>query len=84
MVIVCSFFQKGFHSFLFFVTGFMEQGTNAKVIVSSGYSYDPVMSEFKSFGFAEALVKPFTTDDFNPTHGAQQHSYSNPSYYKSF
>lgn len=31
----------------------------AKVIVSSGYSNDPVMSSFKKYGFCDAVVKPY-------------------------
>ena len=31
----------------------------AKVIVSSGYSNDPVMANFSEYGFYAALVKPF-------------------------
>ena len=32
---------------------------NAKVIVSSGYSNDPIMAKFNEFGFCSAIVKPF-------------------------
>ena len=35
----------------------------AKVIVSSGYSTDPILASFKEYGFCEALVKPFRTMD---------------------
>jgi len=31
----------------------------AKVIVSSGYSNDPVMANFKDYGFCSAIVKPY-------------------------
>jgi len=31
----------------------------AKVIVSSGYSNDPVMADFGEYGFCAAMVKPF-------------------------
>ena len=31
----------------------------AKVLVSSGYSNDPVMADFSKYGFCGALVKPF-------------------------
>ncbi|MBN2808773.1 MAG: PAS domain S-box protein [Deltaproteobacteria bacterium] len=35
----------------------------AKVIVSSGYSNDPIMAEFEAYGFAAAIVKPFRLAD---------------------
>lgn len=31
----------------------------AKVVVSSGYSNDPIMANFKDYGFCSALVKPY-------------------------
>jgi two-component system cell cycle sensor histidine kinase/response regulator CckA len=31
----------------------------AKIIVSSGYSNDPIMANFKDYGFCDAIVKPF-------------------------
>ncbi len=33
--------------------------TDAKAIVSSGYSNDPIMSEYADFGFAAVLAKPY-------------------------
>lgn len=35
-----------------------------KVIVSSGYSADRVMSQYKNYGFDAVLPKPFTFDEF--------------------
>ena len=35
---------------------------NAKAIVTSGYSNDPVMSEFRAHGFLGALPKPYNKD----------------------
>lgn len=35
----------------------------AKVIVSSGYSNDPVMSNFEEYGFCSAIKKPFQLTD---------------------
>ena len=32
---------------------------DAKVIVSSGYSNDPIMAQFKEFGFCAAIAKPY-------------------------
>ncbi len=31
----------------------------AKVIVSSGYSNDPIMSDYKSYGFSDVIAKPY-------------------------
>jgi two-component system cell cycle sensor histidine kinase/response regulator CckA len=41
----------------------LEIDTEAKVIVSSGYSTDPVMANFKDYGFASAIVKPYKLSD---------------------
>ncbi|HBA73239.1 MAG: hypothetical protein A2X82_15190 [Geobacteraceae bacterium GWC2_55_20] len=35
----------------------------ARLIVSSGYSFDPVMSEFKEYGFCAAIEKPYRADE---------------------
>ncbi|SHJ51501.1 PAS domain S-box-containing protein [Desulfatibacillum alkenivorans DSM 16219] len=35
----------------------------AKAIVSSGYSQDPIMSEFRQFGFSGVIAKPFTPEN---------------------
>ena len=32
---------------------------NAKVVVSSGYSNDPIMVQCKEYGFSAAIAKPF-------------------------
>lgn len=37
---------------------------NAKVIVSSGYSNDPVMGDFRKFGFKHVMPKPYKMKDF--------------------
>ncbi len=37
---------------------------NARVIVSSGYSNDPVMSDFRKFGFSYVMPKPYKMKDF--------------------
>jgi PAS domain S-box-containing protein len=39
----------------------------AKVIVSSGYATDPVMTNFRDYGFSAILPKPFDTDDLLKT-----------------
>jgi len=39
----------------------------AKVLVSSGYSTDPVMASYSEFGFCGALVKPFQLSELKKT-----------------
>ena len=43
----------------------LEIDPHAKVIVSSGYSKDPVMTDFKKYGFIGALPKPYTMKDLS-------------------
>ncbi len=38
-----------------------------RAIVASGYSNDPVMAEFKKFGFKAVIIKPYTIDVFSKT-----------------
>ncbi|MCW5212002.1 response regulator, partial [Desulfobulbus sp. TB] len=35
----------------------------AKLIVASGYSNDPVMAEYSEYGFRAAVAKPFTLNE---------------------
>jgi len=37
----------------------------AKIIASSGYSTDPIMSNFKKFGFDAALDKPYRLEELS-------------------
>ncbi len=37
--------------------------SEAKVIVSSGYSNDPIMAHYQDYGFSAAIVKPFQVQD---------------------
>jgi CheY-like chemotaxis protein len=37
----------------------------AQLIVSSGYSEDPVMANFAAYGFCAALEKPFNVEAIN-------------------
>ncbi|WP_462325539.1 PAS domain S-box protein [Desulfoplanes sp.] len=41
----------------------LEIDPDAKIIVSSGYSQDPVMANYESYGFIDILPKPYTLDD---------------------
>jgi len=38
---------------------------DAKVIVASGYSNDPVMANYREYGFIAALAKPFDLKELN-------------------
>ncbi len=37
----------------------------ARVVVSSGYSNDPIMSNFKEYGFCSAIVKPYRLEELS-------------------
>ena len=41
----------------------LEIDPGVKAIVSSGYSSDPIMSEFKQYGFSGVIPKPYTIDE---------------------
>ncbi len=43
----------------------LQVDSEVKAIVSSGYSNDPIMSEFKKYGFKGVLPKPFNIKDMN-------------------
>lgn len=47
------------------VKGILDINPSAKVLVSSGYSNDPIMANFKNYGFCAALVKPFHLQDLS-------------------
>lgn len=44
-----------------------ELDPNAAVIVSSGYSNDPVMANFREYGFSAVLTKPYVFEDLKQT-----------------
>lgn len=39
--------------------------SDAKVIVSSGYAQDPIMSEYKKYGFSGILAKPYSIENLS-------------------
>jgi PAS domain S-box-containing protein len=43
----------------------LEIDPQARLIVASGYSTDPVMAHFREYGFAAALAKPFQLEDIS-------------------
>lgn len=45
------------------ISKFIEIDPGVRAIVSSGYSRDPVLSDFAAFGFAASLVKPYTVSE---------------------
>lgn len=40
---------------------------DARLVVASGYSNDPVMADYRAYGFTTALSKPFTIEDVRTT-----------------
>lgn len=49
------------------VIGLKKVDPKVKAIVSSGYSNDPVMSEFYNYGFEGVVTKPFTFEELQDT-----------------
>ncbi|WP_163336399.1 ATP-binding protein [Desulfopila sp. IMCC35008] len=47
------------------VREFLALDPEAKVIVSSGYSNDPIMANFREYGFGDALVKPYRMEELS-------------------
>lgn len=45
-----------------YVKKFLELDPEAKVIVSSGYSTNSTMSDYKSYGFRGAISKPYSVN----------------------
>jgi len=38
---------------------------NVKVIISSGYSNNPIMSEYRRYGFCGVVVKPYQIEELS-------------------
>ncbi len=38
-----------------------------KAIVSSGYSNDPIMSDYKKYGFSGVVAKPYSAEELSRT-----------------
>jgi DNA-binding NarL/FixJ family response regulator len=45
----------------------LEIDPNVKALVSSGYSTDPVMSDYKKYGFCGVVTKPFNIKELSET-----------------
>lgn len=45
----------------------LEIDPQATVIVSSGYATDPIMSEYKEYGFKEVIAKPYSVQQLRET-----------------
>jgi two-component system cell cycle sensor histidine kinase/response regulator CckA len=47
------------------IQALVEIDPEVKAIVSSGYSNDPIMSDFKRYGFKNVITKPYRIDELN-------------------
>jgi len=45
----------------------IEIDTDVKAIITSGYSNNPIMSEYEQYGFSGAVSKPYTVNELNDT-----------------
>ena len=45
----------------------LDSNPEAKAIVSSGYSDDPIMADFQKYGFCDVLVKPYRIFELSKT-----------------
>ena len=49
------------------VSRLLEIDPDVKVIVSSGYSTDPIMYEYKTYGFSAVITKPYSVNQMEAT-----------------
>jgi len=47
------------------IKGILQINPEIKAIVASGYSNDPIMAQYKKFGFTGVLRKPFTFQELS-------------------
>ncbi|MBI5563086.1 MAG: PAS domain-containing protein [Deltaproteobacteria bacterium] len=47
------------------ITKLLEIDPGVKAIVSSGYSKDPIMSDFRKYGFSAVIAKPYRVAEFS-------------------
>ena len=40
----------------------LEADPAIKAVISSGYADDPVMKDYRNYGFADAIAKPYTME----------------------
>ena len=49
------------------VTAILQFDPDVKAVVSSGYSTDPVMANYREYGFSAVLKKPFRLKELSET-----------------
>jgi len=45
----------------------LEIDPDVKAVVSSGYSTDPIMADFKKYGFSAVVTKPYSVGELEKT-----------------